>query len=164
MRSHDEVMRSVPIIRVLIKRALLSAALAVIFFASTFAATEQPRVSLARVDRIEMGNQGATLDVMLDVRNPTGVDLSLNSLKFQCDFDQVGRTTGSSTHAVNVPSNDHALVPVKLLVGNDSLMALINLMATGSRSVGYRLNGTAEIGPMMLDVPFSQSGRISLPH
>jgi LEA14-like dessication related protein len=152
------------IIRALFQRIALSAAFALMLAASAMAATEPPRVSIARVDHIQMNNQGATLDVMLDVRNPTGVDLSLNSLTFQCDFDQVGRTTGSSTKPVNVPSNAHALVPVKLLVGNDSLMALINLIATGSRSVGYKLNGTAEIGPMMLDVPFTQRGRINLPH
>ena len=152
------------ILRVLVKRIALSLTFAVMLAASAMAATEPPRVSIARVDHIQMNNQGATLDVMLDVRNPTGVDLSLNSLTFQCDFDQVGRTTGSSTKPVTVPSNDHALVPVKLSVGNDSLMALINLIATGSHSVGYRLNGTAEIGPMLLDVPFTQRGRINLPH
>jgi len=124
----------------------------------------QPRITIASVGKLEFRNSGATLDVMLDVKNPTGIDLALNSLRFQCVFNNLARADGKSTGAVMVPSNSHALVPVRLSIGQDGLAGILSLVASGAKSVNYQLDGTAEIGPMMLDVPFSQQGHIALPH
>jgi LEA14-like dessication related protein len=132
--------------------------------ASADPAPLQPRVTIKRIDRVDLGNQQATLDMTLDVKNPTGVDLALQSLKFRCALEGVASANGQSTVSVTIPSNDHALVPVRILVSNDSLLAIMSLVASGASSVNYRLDGTAEVGPMLLDVPFSQRGRISLPH
>jgi LEA14-like dessication related protein len=124
----------------------------------------QPRITIASVGRLQLNGNGATVDMTLDVHNPTAIDLTLTALTFRCDFEQAARAQGKSTATVMVPSNDHALVPVRLTVGNDGLNGLVTLLASGARSVTYKLDGVATIGPMMLDVPFTQSGKIALPH
>jgi LEA14-like dessication related protein len=132
--------------------------------AAGYADTPRPRITIASVGRLQLNGNGATVDMMLDVRNPTSIDLTLTMLKFHCDFDQAAQAQGKSTATVMVPSNDHALVPVRLTVGNDGLAGLVNLLASGAHSVNYKLDGVATIGPMMLDVPFTQTGKIGLPH
>ncbi len=131
---------------------------------ASHADTPKPRITIASVGRLQLNGNGATVDMMLDVRNPTSIDLTLTALTFHCDFDQAAQAQGKSTATVMVPSNDHALVPVRLTVGNDGLNGLVTLLASGARSVNYKLDGVATIGPMMLDVPFTQSGKIGLPH
>ncbi len=134
------------------------------FSAPGLADTPKPRITIASVGRLQLNGNGATVDMTLDVHNPTAIDLTLTALTFRCDFEQAARAQGKSTATVMVPSNDHALVPVRLTVGNDGLNGLVTLLASGARSVTYKLDGVATIGPMMLDVPFTQSGKISLPH
>ena len=129
-----------------------------------YADAQKPRITIASVGRLQLNGNGATVDMMLDVRNPTSVDLTLTALTFHCDFEQAAQAQGKSTATVMVPSNDHALVPVRLTVGNDGLSGLVNLLASGAHSVNYKLDGVATIGPMMLDVPFTQTGKIGLPH
>jgi len=126
-------------------------------------AATPPAVSIASIDRIEWKNNRATLDLTLDVANPSGVDVQLSSLKFHCVFGGTANATGESRSAVTVPSNDHASVPVRLTVSGDSLVALV-ILASNSTALDYRLEGTAELGPMGLEVPFARTGRISLPH
>ncbi len=123
-----------------------------------------PRITLSSVGRLEFRNNGATVDVMLDVRNPTGVDMRLNALTFQCIFNRIAKADGKSTGAVTVPSNSHALVPVRLSVDQNGLTGIVSIVASGAKSVDYQLNGVAELGPMMLDVPFSQTGNIPFHH
>jgi LEA14-like dessication related protein len=126
-------------------------------------AATAPAVSIASIDRIEWKNNRATLDITLDVTNPSGVDVQLSSLKFHCVFGGSANASGESRSVVTVPSNDHASVPVRLTVSGDSLVALV-ILASNSTALDYRLDGTAELGPMGLEVPFSRTGRISLPH
>lgn len=144
--------------------ALALAAFALFFTGALSArAADAPRVSITSVDRIEWKDNRATLDLTLDVANPSGVDVQLSSLKFRCVFGDAAKASGESRSGITIPSNDHASVPVRVVVSGDNLLALV-MLASNSAALTYRLEGTAELGPMGLEVPFSHTGRITLPH
>jgi len=126
-------------------------------------AAEPPRVSIASVDRIEWKNNRATLDLTLEVGNPSGVDVTVSALKFNCVFGDVAKASGESRLPITIAANARANIPVRVTVSGDSLLALAVLVSNGS-SLDYRLDGTALLGPMAIEVPFSRVGHLALPH
>ncbi|SCC91346.1 conserved exported hypothetical protein [Thiomonas sp. X19] len=120
-----------------------------------------PEVSIASVNGIDFQGQTAVLDLTLSIRNTAGLALPLQALRFHCGFNGIDVAQGQSTTPVNIPAGGRAMVPVRLDVDSASLLGVLaNLPPDGQ--VNYQLQGHAEIGLTMLQIPFSHQGVIAL--
>ncbi len=120
-----------------------------------------PDVSIASVDGIDFRGQTAVLDLTLSIRNTAGLALPLQALRFHCGFDGVDVAQGQSTAPVTIPAGGRAMVPVRLHVDSASLLGVLANLPPDGR-VNYALQGHAEIGLTMLQIPFSHHGVIAL--
>ncbi len=120
-----------------------------------------PEVSIASVDGIALQGSTAVLDLTLSIRNTRGLALPLQALRFHCWFNSIDVAEGQSTSPVIIPAGGQAQVPVRLNVASPSLLSVLaTLPADGL--VHYQLQGHAEIGLTMLQIPFNSEGSVAL--
>ena len=120
-----------------------------------------PEVSIASVTGIALQGNNAVLDLLLSVRNQGGLALPLQALRFHCWLAGVDVARGRSTKPVTIPAQGQARVPVRLNVHSASLLDALTSAAPDG-TVPYKLEGHAEIGLTMLQIPFSHSGVVAL--
>jgi LEA14-like dessication related protein len=124
-------------------------------------AQNAPEVSIASVTRITLQGSNAVVDLLLSVRNQGGLGLPLQALRFHCWLGGVDVARGQSTEPVTIPAQGQASVPVRLNVDSASLLGVLATAAPDG-TVPYKLEGHAEIGLTMLQIPFSHSGFVAL--
>ncbi len=142
-------------------RAAAGAVLGVWLGVPAARAQTAPEVSIASVNSIDFHGQIAVLDLTLSIRNTAGLALPLQALRLQCGFNGIDVAQGRSTAPVTIPAGGRAMVPLRLHVDSASLLdVLANLPPDGQ--VHYELQGHAEIGLTMLQIPFRHRGVIAL--
>ena len=147
-------------------RGLLPALMcAAALFASPLAQAQQaavaPEVSIRSVDSIALQGATAILDLTLNIRNTGGLALPLQKLRFQIQFNGLDVAQGVSTAPVTIAAQQQAQVPVQVEVNSATLLSLIATLPSDG-TVRYVIQGTAEIGQTMLQIPFSHSGAVRL--
>ena len=120
-----------------------------------------PEVTITSVDSFAIQGQTAVLDLTLTIRNTRGLALPLQALRFHCWFNGVDVAQGQSTSPVTIPAGGQAQVPVQLDVDSPTLLGVLAALPPDG-TVAYRLDGSAEIGLTMLQVPFSHSGTVQI--
>jgi len=124
-------------------------------------AAEAPEVSIRSVDSIALQGATAILDLTLNIRNTGGLALPLQKLRFQIQFNGLDVAQGVSTAPVTIAAQQQAQVPVQVEVNSATLLSLIATLPSDG-TVRYVIQGTAEIGQTMLQIPFTQSGAVRL--
>jgi LEA14-like dessication related protein len=147
-------------------RGLLPALMcAATLFASPPAQAQQaavaPEVSIRSVDSIALQGTTAILDLTLNIRNTGGLALPLQKLRFQIQFNGLDVAQGVSTAPVTIAAQQQAQVPVQVEVNSTTLLGLIATLPSDG-TVRYVIQGTAEIGQTMLQIPFTHSGTVQL--
>ncbi len=147
-------------------RGLLPALMcAATLFASPPAQAQQaavaPEVSIRSVDSIALQGTTAILDLTLNIRNTGGLPLPLQKLRFQLQFNGLDVAQGVSTAPVTIAAQQQAQVPVQVEVNSTTLLGLIATLPSDG-TVRYVIQGTAEIGQTMLQIPFTHSGTVQL--
>ena len=142
-------------------RALMSAALLIAAPALAQLPSPAPEVSIRSVDGIALQGATAILDLTLDIRNTGGLALPLQKLRFQLQFNGLEVAQGVSTAPVTIPAQQKAQVPVQVNVDSPTLLGLIATLPPNGM-VRYVIQGTAEIGQTMLQIPFTHSGAVQL--
>lgn len=147
-------------------RGLLPALMcAATLFASPPAQAQQaavaPEVSIRSVDSIALQGTTAILDLTLNIRNTGGLALPLQKLRFQLQFNGLDVAQGVSTAPVTIAAQQQAQVPVQVEVNSTTLLGLIATLPSDG-TVRYVIQGTAEIGQTMLQIPFTHSGTVQL--
>ncbi len=123
------------------------------------AQTAAPEVSLRSVDGVALQGTTAILDLTLNLRNPGGLALPLQKLRFQLQFNGLDVARGVSTAPVTIAAQQQAQVPVQVNVDSATLLSLaVTLPSDGT--VHYVIKGTAEIGQTMLQIPFAHRGSV----
>jgi LEA14-like dessication related protein len=125
-------------------------------------ASAAPEVGVRSVQAIALQGTTAIIDLTLDVRNPGALALPLQKLRFALRFNDLDVAKGASTAPVTIPAQQHALVPVQVTVDSATLLTLLATLPPDG-TVTYRIQGTAEIGQTMLQIPFAQAGVVQLP-
>jgi LEA14-like dessication related protein len=124
--------------------------------------SQSPRVRLLGVDRLALRGDAATLDLRLQVDNPHPYSVPLHALRLRCAFDGIEVARGNSLQPVRLPARGSAVLALRLDVDARALLAVLaTLPADGV--VDYTLDGDAEIGLTMLQVPVHAAGRVALP-
>lgn len=124
-------------------------------------ASQTPEVSIRSVDGIALQGATAILDLTLNLRNTGGLALPLQKLRFQLQFNGLDVAQGVSTAPVTIPAKQQAQVPVQVNVDSPTLLSLIATLPPDGM-VRYLIQGTAEIGQTMLQIPFTHSGAVQL--
>lgn len=124
-------------------------------------AMNAPGVSIASVDGIALQGRTAVLDLTLNVRNTGSLALPLHAVRFHLAFADIDVADGQSTEPVTIPAGGEATLPVRLSVDSTRLLAVIATLPPDGQ-VHYTLQGHAEIGLTMLQVPFSHEGTVTL--
>uniref|UniRef100_D5X4C1 Late embryogenesis abundant protein LEA-2 subgroup domain-containing protein n=1 Tax=Thiomonas intermedia (strain K12) TaxID=75379 RepID=D5X4C1_THIK1 len=92
---------------------------------------------------------------------PGAWPLPLQKLRFQIQFNGLDVAQGVSTAPVTIAAQQQAQVPVQVEVNSATLLSLIATLPSDG-TVRYMIQGTAEIGQTMLQIPFSHSGAVRL--
>lgn len=146
-------------------RALLLALMGALLLAGPPAQAQPsgsaPEVSIRSVDSMALRGTTAILDLTLDIRNPGGLALPLQKLRFQLQFNGLDVARGVSTAPVTIPAQQQAQVPVQVSVDGPTMLSLIASLPPDGM-VPYVITGTAEIGQTMLQIPFTHSGAVQL--
>ena len=146
-------------------RAVLCALMGAALLASTPALAQQttmaPEVSIRSVDSIALQGTTAILDLTLNIRNTGGLALPLQKLRFALQFNGLDVAQGVSTAPVTIAAQQQAQVPVQVEVNSATLLSLIATLPSDG-TVRYVIQGTAEIGQTMLQIPFTHSGTVQL--
>ncbi|MBW4049169.1 MAG: LEA type 2 family protein [Proteobacteria bacterium] len=124
-------------------------------------AQSAPGVSIASVDGIALQGRTAVLDLTLAVRNTGSLALPLQAVRFHLAFTDIDVADGQSTEPVTIPAGGEAKLPVRLTVDSTRLLAVFATLPPDGQ-VSYTLQGHAEIGLTMLQVPFSHEGTVTL--
>ena len=147
--------------RALLLALMCAAALFALPLAKAQQATVAPEVSIRSVDSIALQGATAILDLTLNIRNTGALALPLQKLRFQIEFNGLEVAQGVSTAPVNIAAQQQALVPVQVEVNSTTLLALIATLPSDG-TVRYVIQGTAEIGQTLLQIPFTHSGAVQL--
>lgn len=120
-----------------------------------------PEVSLRSVDGMALQGSNAVLDLTLNIRNTGALTLPLQKLRFALKFNGLDVARGVSTAPVAIAAQQQAQVPVQVNVDSATLLTLIATLPPDG-TVNYLIQGTAEIGQTLLQIPFSHSGAVRL--
>lgn len=146
-------------------RAALHALMSALLFAWAPAWSQPigsaPDVSIRSVDSVALQGAVAILDLTLDIRNTGGLALPLQKLRFKLEFNGLEVAQGESTAPVTIAAQQQAQVPVQVVVNSTTLLGLIATLSPDGM-VRYVIQGTAEIGQTMLQIPFTHSGAVQL--
>jgi LEA14-like dessication related protein len=120
---------------------------------------QEPKVTLAHVGIKDIGVNGATLLVGVQVDNPNPFNLRVDSLKYDVELGGklltsselpgAAEVAGHGTQVIEIP------VPVKF---QDLFSSALDFLAKSSSS--YRIKGEARFG--LLAVPFDKTGDLKL--
>ena len=128
---------------------------------------KRPRIDVGKIRVRKINLTGADLELRLNVENPNGFGLALNTLNY--DFQISGRSLGkgSATEMVSVPEKGEGRIDlpfrVNFLEVGRSVFDIIN----GKSDLDYRLVGNADIGttlPMFKSatLPFDTKGKAEI--
>jgi beta-carotene 3-hydroxylase len=120
---------------------------------------QEPKVTLAHVGVKDVGLNGATLLVGVQVDNPNPFNLRVDALRY--DVELGGKLLSSSElpGAADVPAHGTQIVEIPVPVKFQDLYAsALDFFSKSSSS--YRIKGEARFG--LLKVPFDQSGDLKL--
>ncbi len=145
------------------RRGVFLAALLALQLTACAVPITRPEIGLASIELIGLGLVEQRFRLKLKVVNPNAVDLPLNALSFDLEFNGAPFAQGRMQHAVLIPRQGEALVDIVAVSRLARVLALVREMQTQGRDrVAYRLVGRAELEGVGT-LPFAREGDVALP-
>jgi LEA14-like dessication related protein len=140
-------------------------ALALLALGSTACASlrpEPPTVNFRGVALKDVALAGATIDVVLAVRNPNAFGIDIRRLAYSLYADTTLVGTGLPLGQLQVPAHDSSIVRLPVSFEYRSLgLVLVQLITQGE--VNYKVKGDVTVGTPVGDFnrPFESAGRFN---
>ncbi len=120
---------------------------------------QEPRVTLAHVGVKDVGMNGATLLVGVQVENPNPFNLRVDALRYDVEIGGKLLSSSELLGAADVPGHGIQVVEIPVPVKFQDLFAsALDFFSTSSSH--YRIKGEARFG--LLKVPFDQAGDLKV--
>lgn len=120
---------------------------------------QEPKVTLAHVGIKDVGLNGATLLVGVQVDNPNPFSLRVDALRYDVEIGGKLLSSSELPGAATVPAHGIQIVEIPVPIKFQDLFAsALDFFSKSSSS--YRIKGEARFG--LLKVPFDQAGDLKL--
>jgi LEA14-like dessication related protein len=118
---------------------------------------EPPKIKLEEVKIKKLSALDADLEVVLDVKNPNGIDFDVKSLKYTLELNSKEIASETMKEKVVVKGKQTTVValPIKVLY-KDILTSAVKLLQKDG--LPYRVQGKVEVGPF--SIPFDDKGNL----
>ena len=131
---------------------------------------QEPEVSLADMQVVEMRPLEAVFQIQLRVMNPNDFALDIRGVHCDVNIDGKHFATGVGDQRSEIPAYGTGLVPVRVYASTlkmfSSVMAMVQGMdgqADGQAPIRYEISGTIHMGGgINRTVPFHSRGELSL--
>jgi LEA14-like dessication related protein len=145
---------------------MAGAALALALFVTSCAAAnavKRPSVAVDDVSLQSISLGGATVRVLLDLRNPNPFALPIEGVDWTLDLAGAKALDGQSDLDERIPANGSAPVAMTVTIGAAEAAGAIAKLLEGARA--YQLNGNVKVATPLgpLGVPFSRAGTLQAP-
>ena len=141
-------------------RALAFAVFAALATGCASLRPESPTLDFRSVALKDVALSGATIDVVLAVRNPNAFGIDIRRLAYSLYADSTLVGTGLPMGLLQVPAHDSSIVRLPVSFEYRSLgLVLVQLITQGE--VNYKIKGDVTVGTPIGDFnrPFESSGR-----
>ncbi len=119
----------------------------------------EPKVELSRIGIKDLGANGATVMLGIQVANPNPFELKVDSLKYNLEVGGKAIGTGQIPSAVRVAGHATDIIDIPVTVKFEDLFSsAFDFLQKNSTS--YRVTGEARSG--LLTVPFDRTGDLKL--
>ena len=147
--------------RLVLRRILLASA-SILATSCASLHPEPPTVDFRGVALKDIALSGATIDVVLMVRNPNAFGIDIRRLAYSLYADSTLVGTGLPLERLQVPAHDSASVRLPVSFDYQSVgMVIVQLVTMGE--VNYRVKGDVTVGTPIGDInrPFDATGRFN---
>ncbi len=123
---------------------------------------QPPAVDFRGVALKDVALSGATVDVVLNVKNPNAFGIDIRRLTYSLYADSTLVGVGQPLERLQLPANDSSLVRLPIAFEFRTLgMVIVQLMTQGE--VNYRVKGDVTVGTPVGDFnrPFDATGRFN---
>ena len=156
------------------KQSLICSLLAVILFlpacASLHGPVEEPEVTLADMQVVDIKPFEAVVKISLRVMNPNDVALPVDGVRCDLNIDGKHFATGIGNAHTEIPAYGMGLVPVTVYASTikmfSSALAMLQGMNNGQgppEPIHYELNGSIRLGSGFgRSIPFKNKGEFAL--
>lgn len=120
---------------------------------------KEPKVELARVGLKDVGLNGATILIGVQVENPNPFDLKIDALKYDLELGGKLLSSGEIPNALKVSGRSTEIVDISVPVKFQDLFSSVMDFLQKS-STTYHVKGEARSG--LLKVPFDKTGEVKL--
>lgn len=132
-----------------------------VFLVSCALPLKRPEVGLASVELVSLGRVEQRFMLRLNVRNSNEVDIQLNALDFDLEFNGVPFAKGNAEKAVLIPRQGESVLEVAAVSRLAQVLAVLReTQKQGQDRVGYRIVGYADVEGVGR-LPFERRGEIA---
>lgn len=125
---------------------------------------EQPRVSLAGINVVDVGLFEQRFALKLRVQNPNDIELPIKGLTYDLDLNGIAFASGISNKVATIPPFGTDVVEVEAYSDISNVLRQINEWRKGGlKNVSYRLKGNAFLTSTSRKLVFDYRGDIALP-
>jgi len=125
---------------------------------------QSPTVKLAGIRPTNISLTSQTLELTLNIQNPNGFDLPMESLTFSARFAGESFAQGNTINKVTIPANGDALLKVKVKTGLGQLAEQFRTMiATDELDLHYDIKGFVKLANWPKTIPINVQGELDDP-
>jgi LEA14-like dessication related protein len=148
----------------MVSRLITPMVLVLLAACATLPATEAPRVTLSRIEPIEITLLEQRYRFTLRVQNPNPKPLTLSGLEFTLHLNQREFASGSGAADIVVPALDEALIQVDATTTLYRLFEQMQALRADPRAtLSYRIEGRLFLSGRSRGLPFEHQGQIGPP-
>lgn len=150
--------------RNVLRLALLLSAVWLTACASLSGYKEQPRVSLAGINVLDVGLFEQRFALRLRVQNPNDIELPIKGWTYDLDLNGIAFATGTSNKTATIPAFGTDVIEVEAYSDITNVLRQISeWRKSGLNNVSYRLKGNAFLASTSRKLAFDYRGDIALP-
>ncbi len=125
---------------------------------------QSPNVTIAGIRPTKISLSSQTLELTLNIQNPNGFDLPMESLTFSARFAGESFAQGNTINKVTIPANGEALLKVSVKTGLGQLAEQFKTMvATDDLNLHYDIKGFVKLANWPKNIPINVEGELEDP-
>jgi LEA14-like dessication related protein len=121
---------------------------------------QKPKLSFQGLDIKGLSFNSANLVAKIEVENPNGFEIKVDSVDYDLQLNDRAFTKGSLSEPVKVAGKETKVIDIPVKVKFTEMITLLKDFATNKKAK-FLLAGTAKSG--MFEMPFKEDGEIELP-
>jgi len=123
----------------------------------------KPTIKLVDVKPLNISLSEQKLRFELNVKNPNGFDMPIESIDFIARFNDTNIASGKSTQSVTVKANSEAVLMLDVTAGVDRLVSTLQTLLQGKTlNLDYELLGSVSVATWPEPIPFDVVGAMDL--